>query len=420
MFKKFILGSGLLFIVLVLLAIVFRNQIILHIYYSRLEPPENVQKIPLPKLDPALEKELTDYLKAHFQTPEDYVISKFSDHDIVFLGEIHRLLHDVLLVQRLIPILYKKHIYNLGMEFANYRDQPLIDSLLEAPAYDAALVNKILFNCEVDWGYQEYADLFKVAWQLNQSLPDTAPRFRIVGLNDFEDWSYVKTKEDLNNPQIMAKVFPEGRSGDRFMANVVLKEFVNKKHKALIYCGMHHAFTRFFQPISSPDGGFVRFIKNRMGNIVYQAIGRRAMTISLHFPWDGSYEVNWEQVYPADGAIDALMHKLGPDFYPVGFDTRTTPFGKLSCETSVYHYGYDHLTLADFCDGYIFTKPISQYRNVHHIKGFINKNNVELARLRLSSLELKNNFLWKILSPSTIDSMMFSDALVKPWVVYFY
>ena len=114
------------------------------------------------------------------------------------------------------------------------------------------------------------------------------------------------------------------------------------------------------------------------------------------------------------------MHKLGPDFYPVGFDTRGTPFGKLSCETSVYHYGYDHLTLADFCDGYIFTKPISQYRNVHHIKGFINKNNVELARLRLSSLELKNNFLWKILSPSTIDSMMFSDALVKPWVVYFY
>ncbi len=420
MFKKFIFGFGILIILCILLAIIFRNQIILRLYYSRLKPPENVQKIPLPILDPALEKELSSYLKNHLQTPEEYVISKFADHDIVFLGERHRLLHDVLLVQRLIPLLYKNHIYNLGMEFANYRDQPLIDSLLQAPTYDESLVNRILFNHECDWGYREYADIFKVAWKLNRSLPDSAPRFRIVGLNNFEDWSYVKTKEDLSNPQIMAKVFPEGRNGDVAMGKNALEEFVAHKKKALIYCGLHHAFTRFFQPVSTPERHFIRFKKDRLGNIVYQAIGDRAMTICLHHPWDGNYEVKWPLVYPVDGVIDALMHKLGPDFYPVGFDTHGTPFGQLSLETSIYHYGYDHLTLSQFCDGYIFTKPISQYKNVHHIKGFINNNNVEKARLSLSNLELKNNFLWKILNPSTIDSMMFSDALIKSWVVYFY
>jgi len=61
-------------------------------------------------LDPARLNEqtttesLTTYIRANHVPPEDYVISKFKDHDIVFLGEQHRIKHDVELVQNLIHV----------------------------------------------------------------------------------------------------------------------------------------------------------------------------------------------------------------------------------------------------------------------------------------------------------------------------
>ena len=45
------------------------------------------------------EKTLAAHLKSHWKTPEDYVISKFKKYNIVFLGEFHRITHDVELVQ---------------------------------------------------------------------------------------------------------------------------------------------------------------------------------------------------------------------------------------------------------------------------------------------------------------------------------
>jgi len=409
--------------VLALLGALFllRNKIAITLYYSRLKPPENVQKRPLPVLDSTQERELTAYLKEHFQRPEEYILSKFQTHDIVFLGEMHRVRHDVQLVQHMIPLLYKHGIYNLGIEFACRRDQNKIDTLVRAASYNPLLANQILFNYLTSWSYREYADIFKTAWKLNHSLPASAPKFRIVGLHPFVDWSYVNSHEDLTKRQIMAKVFPQGRNSDSLMARIVLNEFVGKHQKALIYCGLHHAFTRYYQPIyNAHKKQFESFITSRMGNIVYREIGERAFTICLHQPWVSAQGWAAPQVYPVDGQIDALMHKLGPEYYPVGFDTHGTPFGKLPGETSLYKYGYSHFTLADFCDGYIFQKPLSEYRSVRHIKGFINKNNLEQARLQLSNPDLKNSIFWKLLSPAAIDSMMYSDANIEQRIIRFY
>lgn len=407
MSKKLII----LFVFLVFLGVLFllRNRIIVAFYYSRVFPQEHIEKLPLPDLDAALEQKLSTYLNEHFQTPEEFILNKFNHHDIVFLGEMHRVRHDVELVQRLIPLLYSKGIYNLGMEFACYRDQPVIDSLLAAPRYDQAVVNRILFNFLITWGFREYADIFKTAWQLNHSLPDSAPKFRIVGLNAFTDYSYVHKEEDLHNREIMGKVHAEGY-GDEVMADVALKEFVEKHKKALIYCGLHHAFTRYRQPIYNEKKKFERFINNRAGNMVYRAIGDGAITICLHQPWFSAQGWEAPEVYPVDGIIDALMHKLGPEYYPAGFDTRGTPFGQLPGKSGIYQYGYSDFKLRDLCDGYIFTKPLSQFRNVRHIHGFINKSNVELARQRIENVARKNSFLWLLLSPAAVDTMFYSSA----------
>ena len=78
-----------------------------------------------PPVDPALQSKLAAWLEAEGETPERYVVGLFSDHDVVFLGEQHRVKHDVLFVQSLIEPLYDAGVRVLATEFGRREDQPL-------------------------------------------------------------------------------------------------------------------------------------------------------------------------------------------------------------------------------------------------------------------------------------------------------
>jgi hypothetical protein len=162
---------------------------------------------------------------------------------------------------------------------------------------------------------------------------------------------------------------------------VLLDEVVVPGEKALVFSGIHHAFTEYRQPISD-KGKFVRFGDIRCGNAVFAKIGKRAMTIYLHAPWNSAKGYDAPMGYPVDGILDALMASRDTTAYPVGFDTRGTPFGKLSGETSIYKFGYQPFTLEAYCDGYIYQMPISRYTGVTPIADFVNENNLEVARLQ--------------------------------------
>jgi len=340
------------------------------------------RKLPLPVLDDKLRNELLGYLKQNYRTPEDYVLSKFKDHQIVFIGELHRVKHNPELIQRLIPRLYQAGIYNLGIEFGTYRDQSKVDKLINAPVYDEQAVRDIMFDWYIPWGFKEYMDIYRAAWEVNHKLPKEAPHFRVVNLNATMDWSFVKTAADRSNPEVMKKVWPEGES-DPFMAGVILKEFGDKGQKALIYSGMHHAFTRYKEAIVD-HGKVIGFGEGRMGNLVYKKLGDRVFTICLHYPWPDS---NWQDwVYPADGVIDALLYNE-PGLRPVGFDLAGTPFGELGGKGSGYEKGYQPFSLKLFADGYIYTKPISQYQGVTADEKFITTSNFNRAVEQLDDPE---------------------------------
>lgn len=349
-----------------LLAVVILIGILLLLLYPRKEP--------FPALSNSMRQELETYIVKNYKTPEEYVLSKFKRHDIIFLGEYHRIKHDVELVQDLIPFLYEDGVYNLGIEFACYEDQDKIDQLLSAKTYNESLAYEIQFNFWPWWGYQEYIDIYKTAWDFNQQLPKDARKFRVVGLNGNSDWSYVKTEEDRDNPEIMKNVFKDG-PGDQFMADVIIKEFLQKEEKALIFSGINHAYTKYKQPIyHEKEKRFVRFVDDRMGNIIYDKIGERCITIFLHSPWPSKDKFS-EDVYPAEGVIDKLMIKIDEKFKPVGFDIKGTPFEKLPGKTSLWQHGYNNFNLGVYCDGYIYTKPLSKYKGVEVAPGFINENN---------------------------------------------
>ncbi len=354
--------------------------------------PFSTQSADLPQHDPKLVQQLKSYLRSHYMTPEDYVISKFQDHDVVFLGEHHRYKHDVELVQSLIPRLHEKGIFTLAMEFARSEDQPLIDRLLNAPTYDEALARQIIFNEDVVWGYQEYVDIFKAAWNLNHQLPAKSRRFRILGVNCSPDWSVLQKEEDEHNPALREKVW-HGCTEENY-AKVILDEVVAKEEKALVYSGMHHAFTQYRQPVepANKDGKltFVRFGDVRMGNYVYNAIGKRAFTISLHYPWPSNEGYDAPSTYAADGYIDAVTAEIEPQFRRVGFDTHGTPFGDLPGDKSIYKYGYEKFTLSTFCDGYIIQGPLLDYQVVTPIKNFINQVNLDVAHAQMPNPKFRH------------------------------
>lgn len=337
-------------------------------------------------IDQKVKASLIEYINTHYQSPEDYILSKFKDHDIIFLGEYHRIKHDPELVQRLIPLLHRSGIYYLGFEFARRQEQPLIDSLLQAPEYNEQIARQILFKAFVAWGFKEYVDIFKVVWQFNRSLPQGGRQFRILALGNSPDWSVLKTSADRDNREAMSKVW-HGETEENW-AKVLIDAVISRSEKALVYCGTHHAFTEYRQPVVV-NGKFIRFGDTRLGNFVFQKIGKRAFTIFLHAPWVSSDGYDKPVVRSVDGYIDAVLNELNPKFQQVGFDLKGTPFGKLPGETSIYKFGYDRFTLETIYDGYICQGLLSKYEGVTPIKDFINEHNLEEARAQAPNPELR-------------------------------
>jgi hypothetical protein len=358
---------------------------------------------PWKELPRTQKEELIGYLKSHWLSPEDYVISKFADHDIVFIGEYHRIKHDVELVQQLIPRLYAAGVRNLGIEFGCYEYQDKVDRLITAPAYDEDLARWLMFKEFVAWGYVEYIDIYRRAWELNKSLPSDKPKFRVINLNYRPAWSAM---EEKMTPELWKKVWHKG-DGDEHMASIIIKEFVDKNLKALIYSGSHHAFTSYHQPVVDFEKKqLIRFNTTRMGNIVRQKIPNRVFNIFLHSPWStkASFE---EHNYPVGGAIDSVMDEFMDK--RVGFDVLGSPFGKLEDPETYYAYGYDKFDLGTFCDGYIYQEHLKDYEGCTVDEKFISHENFEEAVQNIPNFEFRK----AVKKPQDLMNAIRQDADMK-------
>jgi hypothetical protein len=307
-------------------------------------------------------------LKSTGENPETYVISKFKDYDYVFLGEYHRNKQDVEFVTSLIPKLYKNGIRNIAYEFYEYANQPIIDSLLSAKEWDEQILfHKLSKGFAVNWGYTEYLNLIKKAWEFNQTLKDGQPKFRVVMMQ----YEYFPCKKGL---EVYGGVDP-----DKFMADVVEKEIISKGEKALIYCGIHHAFTSYKQPIYDFEQKKLQGLSDkRLGNILHRKYPERTFTIFLHSPWISWKGFEEQCVRPVDGAIDSAMAMLKNK--PVGFDIKNKFAGTLKSTDSYYAFGYTNFKLSDFCDGYIFLLPYKKVKFVSVNPNFYDVYNLKLLK----------------------------------------
>ncbi|WP_435016093.1 hypothetical protein TA3x_003653 [Tundrisphaera sp. TA3] len=328
--------------------------------------------------DPPGRAQLVDYLAAHHQAPEAYIIGQFRDHDLVFLGEAHVLKESLDFVQGLIPHLYRAGITHLGYEFAHHADQADIDRLITADAYDEALARRILLRFNPLWGYREYVDVFKAAWQVNHDRAAGAPAFRVVALNSDFDWSRLPPGMDPDSTEAKNLIFGGGRHYHDVVnekwADVIAREFITPGKKALIHCGWGHSSTKF-QRDRSPNLAHFR----SAGNLVYNVIGDRAVEILLHQPPGYAKDHG-----PFLDAIHEAVSALPPDLQRGGFDTRGTPFGDLPASSRGYYRGKAAgFSMADVHDGYVYLGPPDRFTPVGVIADFVTPDNLDDANRQL-------------------------------------
>jgi hypothetical protein len=321
---------------------------------------------------------LQEWAQSSWKSPEDYLLSAFGSHDIVMVGEFFKIRQNVELVSGLIPRLYAAGIRSLGIEYALSDDQKRIDDLVTASSWDETAARAITFDWVPTWGYQEYIDLYKAAWRVNQSRPKGAPAFRVVGLSVRQNWEYLKSQSDGNNAEVVAKIYANGQP-DAHIADVIDAELVKKGGKALVLVGTAHAMTRYHSKTYEKNAKAVKLQETRRsGVIVRDRIGDRVFCVSLHSPWPDQTQKSGLG-YAAGGAIDALIDALPEDRKSGGWDLAGTPLGALSVASSSYADGGSASTLYDLFDGYITQGPVSRYAMVTPIPDFVRPQDADQA-----------------------------------------
>lgn len=297
----------------------------------------------------------------------------FKNYEIVFLGESHRIKQQVQLVSSTIPLLQMQGVHVLFSEFANYADTKLADSLVTAKDYNEELVFRIVHGCEWDWAYQEYADIYKAAWTVNQHLRRGEQAFRIIGLQPDLNYSAIQKPDDWDNVEKRKLYWNDEYNS---WLNIIENEAISKNRKAMVHCGLHHSFTKFHHPIVS-GGKFIRFERDREGSRIYNKYPDKTATIVIYHHHPEKPDLSGQGIRPFHGVIDSITQLLSPRDKEVGFLTNKSVLGNQTDTSSFYSMGYGTLIMKNFCDAIIVVGSVCDYETATLIENFVGEKNLE-------------------------------------------
>ncbi|NLH93136.1 MAG: hypothetical protein GX466_02805 [Candidatus Cloacimonetes bacterium] len=326
-----------------------------------------------------MHSELKDYLLNEGKAPQDYVLDKFENHEIVLLGEMHYIRQQVEMYHRLIPLLPEHGINLFATEFGRREDQALINELLGKEQFDFLLAKLITLRQEAFWGYQEYLDVYRLIWEQNRKNPPDR-QIRCIGLNDPYNWKlYNKIcREQKREPNAEERKLIWKDCDEKNWLRALNKYHVPGVTKVLGIMGSHHAFTRYREPDFTEEGGrkvFAGFNKVRFGNHVHEEYGDAVCNICFYDPWD-SLESDAPPKAPGGGIIEDI---ISPHFSELAFDLKDSPVGELA-DDSFYSLGYKDFRLRDISDGMIYTCKLTEFKNLTPIPDFIDADNLQEFR----------------------------------------
>jgi hypothetical protein len=257
---------------------------------------------------------------------------------VVLLGEHHWLRHDIQLVIDLVPRLRSAGVDALAIEVLPASSQGAIDRIVMSDTWDAAAAVGVMRAAA--WPYREYLEILHAAWRA---------KLKLIALGPGDDWR--------------ERLLPQGDTYDRFMARLVLDWLKQPGRRVLVYSGLNHAFTRYYQP-EMPRAQRVEKFMDRMGNFLWRELGEEVFLVALESPWQCRQKAGeeWARCLPVGGAIDCAASTLG---HAVGFDVAGSPFAALPITRDFYYgLGYPALRLEDFADGYVWTRPVEEVQGV--------------------------------------------------------
>jgi hypothetical protein len=303
---------------------------------------------------------LLEYWEAHDRSPQEYLADKFRDKRWVFVGEYHRVRHDVELIASLVPVLHETtDVRHLALEFLCRDRTEEANRLVTAASYDRERMIDFFRGQFRGWGYEEYLDIFRRTWESNRTLAEERGPFRLVGLHPCIDWETIHYGTD---PEVVRVEKRKQEQYDEIMAEALEESVLRPGHKALIFTGIAHATGKFVEYRIGTEDQLVR-----MGNLVYREPYKKGMFfVCLHAPfYDGAAG---KEIYPFDGTLDELMLRFGRD---IGFDVVGTPFeGLVHAERSPH--AITSYSFGELYDGYvIFRTPIKAYEGVTCIEDWI-------------------------------------------------
>jgi len=303
---------------------------------------------------------LLDFWREHEAKPLDYIAEKFEGKRWVFVGEFHRIRHDVSLIADLVPRLHEStQVRHLALEFLCRKRTPEANRIINATTYERDDVIDFFRTQFPGWAYEEYLQIFRSAWASNQEFAAEHGPFRLVGLHPCVDWETIHYSTD---PDAVAAERDKLQRYDEIMAQELIDHVLRPGYPALIFTGIAHATGKFLEYRIGTDRQLVR-----MGNLVNRAPYADDMFfIALHAPFYDS--AGNQDIYPFDGILDQLMPAYGHD---IGFDVVGSPFEPIVHERqskrSITAY-----TFGELYDGYVmFRTPIKEYMGVTCIEDWV-------------------------------------------------
>lgn len=300
------------------------------------------------------------------KAPFDYIADKLRSHKIVAIGEDHWIAdHSEFLCDVLRNVGYTAdtHISNLALEFGNERDQMLADSLAFGKKWNEAFANKILLDAPDVLGnpYKGYRDVLYTVWETNMQKPDS-----------------LKTRILLLDPDDIPRI-PEAR--DENIANI-LRNCIRSGKKTIFYAGQAH--TQYQTRGQLPRGGKGYYYNYpSAAKAIKVCYPNDIFSINLWGGFMGSYgyipneETTWTLI--DGGEIDRAFELKGNN--PVGFDIDAgfplTPCQLYAGKNSGREPWSENpdngdpytanLKMKDYCDGFIFVKPVKDFSGMQLI-----------------------------------------------------
>jgi len=272
------------------------------------------------------------------------LIEVFDRFPIVALGEIHWLLNEHEFIAALIkhPAFANK-VNDIVVEFGNAKYQSIMDRYIAGETIADTELQKVWRNTTQTTMVLDvpvYEQFFAKVRAVNQRLPQNK-RLRVLLGDPPIDWEAAKTREELL-PFMLR---------DEHFVDVVEREVIDKKRKALLISGNAHMRRCC---LAGPLGVTARLEKTHPG------------TVFVALPHQGFQDRNEElearlASWPKPGLAlvkNTWLGDLGPDLITPAMRMRTSPDGPLVPAPSPFK----GMTIQDVTDAYLYLGPKASLR----------------------------------------------------------